>query len=136
MTEQNNDIEALVPTPKTVKLGEREVTIGPMNMGQILKVGKVFEGGKLAAIPANADLLTLIDAFPEEMIQVAMIVCDAKREEIDGLEVIDFVNLCADIIEGNRDFFARRIGPAMQRLLGELIRVATMVGAGSTPSSR
>jgi hypothetical protein len=126
----------IVPTPKVVRLGDREVAVGPLQVRQLLQMVKVFEGGKLASLNPKADLLDLIHDMPEEMIQVCMVACDARREEIDRLDVADFVTLCADIIEANRDFFARRIGPALQRLAGELIRVAQMAPpAGSMRSS-
>lgn len=136
MSEQNNDIDALVPTPKRVKIGDREITVGPLNMGQLLAVRKVFSGGKLEKLASNADMLDLIDTLMDEMIEVVRIACDLDEASLHKLTGEEFIELCTAIIEGNRDFFVRWIGPALHRLMGELIRVAAMVqpATGSTGS--
>ena len=130
----SNDIDILSPEPVTMTIAGREVTVAELTMDQVIKVVQVFKGGKLESLPADGDLLALIEAFPEEMMRVCMIATGITRDEIGKAKVDDFVNLCAAIIERNTDFFARRLGPSLKRLLGVLVKVAAMAAAGSTPS--
>lgn len=131
-----NDDKLLAPLPDKVQILGREIEIHALKMGQLLQVVKVFEGGKLQNVQAGADLLDIIEALPEEMIQVAMIATNITREEIATAEVDEFVMLVATILEKNRDFFARRLGPSLKVLAAQLMKITAMaVAAGSTHST-
>lgn len=121
--------------PSVVRVSGRDVSVGVLTMGQLLKVRKIFEGGKLESLAANVDLLGVIEAFPEEMMQVAMVATDLTQQELDDAGVDEFVFLCAEILEKNADFFARRLGPSLQKLLGQLVKVAALAGGFKRSSS-
>lgn len=128
--------EKIVPPneTRTVKIAGREVAVGIMTMGELLRVKGIFAGGKLERMAADSDLGGIIDAFPDEMMDVARVVTDLTRDELYGAQVDEFLNLCAAIIEINSDFFSRRLGPSLRNLLGQLVRMAAM-SAGSQRSS-
>lgn len=126
----NDELDALLPETQKVAICGREIEVGPMTVDQILRVLKVFNGGKLDKMTADTSLVDLIEAFPDEMIAVAMIVTGLAREEIGQARTDEFVELLAAIIERNRDFFVRRLGPSLRHLLGELVSVAAMGEAG------
>lgn len=130
----SNDLDILAPDTETLTVAGREVVVGELTVDQVIKITKAFKGGKLENLPAGADLLDLIEAFPEEMIQICMIATGATREEMGRAKTDEFLNLCAAIIGRNTDFFVRRLGPSLKRLVGELIKVAAMASAGSTAS--
>ncbi len=97
-------------------------------MGQLLRAKSVFSGGKLDRLASNTDLLGAIDVLPDEFIELCLIATDLTRDEINSAQVDEFVFLCAEIVEKNHDFFVRRVGPSLQKLVGLLLKVATETG--------
>lgn len=133
MTVSDNDI--IPPTPDIVHFLGRDVEIHALKIGQLLSIKKIFAGGKLEQVTANADLIDLIDVLPEEMIRVVEIALGIPRAEIDGAEVDEFVNICSAIFQKNSDFFVKRLGPSLQKMTAQLAALACLAG-GLTHSKR
>lgn len=137
----------LPPLPDKFQLGDRSIEVKALNMGQLLRVLDLFKGGKLEQLNASGDVLDWLEKLPEEMIALVMIATGLTREEMNELETDQFVLLLSAILEKNRDFFFRKLGPALRALLGRVALVAGILdgsmlssfssatGTRSTPSS-
>lgn len=126
--------ELLPPLPSEFKLGDRVIEVKALNMGQLLRVLELFKGGKLETLDASGDLFEWIEKLPDEMIGLVMIATGLTRDQMDELETDQFVNLLSAILEKNRDFFFRKLGPALRALLARVALVSGILG-GSMPSS-
>lgn len=128
--------DIIEPLPSKVRILDREVEVRALKLGQLLAITQLFQGGKLANVKADSDLLDIIEALPEEMIQLASIATGLTREELGQAELDEFVMLCATILEKNRDFFARRLGPSLKALAAQLMKITAVavVATGSTAS--
>lgn len=126
--------DALIPPePRTVPFAGSEVTVRVLTMGQVLRLVELFKGGKLEKLKADADLFDWIETFPEEMIGITMIAMEMKRDQVNAGSVEEFVHLLGEILDLNRDFFFRKIGPALRILIGKLALVAGLLD-GPMPS--
>ena len=121
------------PLPDKFTVAGREVEIRALTMGSLMKIVKVLDAGKLQGMPIDADLVTFLEVMPEECIQIVCLATDITREEIDKVEVSDFVILLSAVLEKNKDFFVKRLGRSLQILLVRITEIAVL--AGSMPSN-
>lgn len=126
--------QLLPPLPDPLRVGTTDVQVGALNVGQLMRVVQLFKGGKLDQLPADGDLLVWIEKLPDEMIELALIATGMRREDLEAASVEEFVTLLAAILEKNRDFFFRTLGPALRVLLSRVALVAGMLD-GLIPSS-
>jgi hypothetical protein len=130
-----HDNDIVPPSPDVVRFLGRDIEIHALKVGQLLSIKKLFAGGKLEQVAADADLIDMIDILPEEMIRVVEIALGVPRKDIDGAEVDEFLNVCAAIFNKNSDFFVQRLGPSLLKMTAQLAALASLAG-GLTQSRR
>lgn len=127
---------SIIPAPPSkIRIAGRDVSVGVLTMGQLLQTKNIFSGGKLERLSANTDLLGAIEVLPDEFIDLCLVATDLTRDEINAVQIDEFVLLCAEIVEKNHDFFVRRLGPSLKKLLGQLVKVAALAGGFKHSSS-
>lgn len=135
-------MEAIAPTTSNVTFRGERLEIQPLTVGAVPKIVRLAR----PVIDAVLDLEALPDEHSGEMVNLALDMIDKHgdalfqavalaigrdREFVEGGDIGDFVDLCKTLVEVNRDFFVRRLGP----LLAERARARSGSGDGKTPSS-
>lgn len=113
--------------PRVVRIGpdgQHEVTVRVLNIRQIAHLVELFKDGKLDKLSAGADVFELLEVLPGEMIGMVMISTALSREQLDEATADQFLELLSTILELNRDFFFRKIGPALRVLLAQVALVS------------
>ncbi len=116
----------------TVKIGVEELTIRPLRVGQLpaflRAVGPVFEAF------ATLDIEALMVQHSDRLIECCAIATDRPRAWVEDLEIDTFLELVTALIEVNRDFFVRRVAPAIEALIEKYAPALSSSPAGPTDS--
>lgn len=136
----NDELGILAPAEHTLTLGGQAVTIRPFRIGQVPRLVQALRhlapaihqaieliGQAESAVAeedaetrAAADMLfmervaDLIVEHGDSLIRAVAIAVDFSENAIRELDLAEFVGLISTVIRLNRDFFAQRLGPALQ----------------------
>jgi hypothetical protein len=143
-----DELDVLAPSGASVTVGGKPVDIRPLTIGQLPKlvrearpvIDAVLE---LEDLPEedSADMvalvLDLIENHAERVFAAASICSGLPVQEVEAADLDEFVLLASKVVEVNRDFFVRKLGPllagrAKANGAGE---GSEANGAGPTPSS-
>ena len=139
-----DNLDVIAPPVRTVRIGEAEFELRPLTIGQIpplmralKQIGGGVEGGSLPADLGSLDAAQTIALFAdhgEAMIDIVTIASGQPLEVIAAGTIDEFVDLFAQVLEVNHDFFVQRVLP---QFLATLQRVrataATPARAGRGP---
>ncbi len=136
MTEANpiEELAQLAGSPAEGKTyGGRPVAVSPLKVREFGPMLKAVEPlfGDLAALGDATEADALMGLFARHTDAVLTAICIAARVDRDWLDDQDLdvpLDLFADVLAVNRDFFAARLQPLVTRL-------QTSLQAGSTSSS-
>jgi len=118
-----NDFAAIERVEKPISVGGRELTLRPLTIGQLpgfaraLKVAlpslsALMEGDRNVDAEAIAEL---IGEHGESVLEALAIASRLPRAEIDALDPVAALELVAEVLAINRDFFVRRLAPALTK---------------------
>lgn len=143
MTKSEEELDQLLPATHTLQLAGRMVALAPVQLGQlpaILRLARPLiehyrEQGKTAAQPdvgapvapvVEIKLLDLMEQHGETLLNLCSLLSRTERAWLDTLTLDDALLLLSKLIEINRDFFVRRMGPAL---------ITMMLASGTVPVS-
>lgn len=123
-----DDLAAVVPPTRTVRLGGVEHTLGPVTLGQLPGVIAALApiGAALTATKklteGNAEqigmvLLGVLLDNPQVLINALEAVSGAARADVERADMAEAVELLTALIELNADFFAKAVAPKLEGLL-------------------
>lgn len=132
-------LEVLEPPTATIRLAGREATIRPLGLYQIPAFARAIQPllpGLVAAIGESGDVNPLIVAdllaeHGEELIEAMRLALGRTKAEMQEVGADEFLEAIPAVLAINRDFFTRRLIPAMQRAAAA---AAAGRGTGPTPS--
>lgn len=139
-----DDLDILDPAPAAVTYRGERLEIRPLQVGQlpalvrsarpvldaITAADTLPEAGDPALVPL---LLDLVENHGERVFEAAALCIDRPVDWVAKGQLDEFVTLASTVIEVNRDFFVRRLGPLLAgRAAGASAPVS---GAGPTASS-
>lgn len=132
-----NDLEKMTPAGVQVKVGGENVTVSPIRvkeLPQLMRVAKPFEADLNRKIEGKADIIRMLAAHPDSLIEAVAICCRKPIEWVDALELDEFVQVALAVIEVNFDFFIQKVLPAveagMQNLGGKLDGLNSISSSG------
>lgn len=116
----------LFPEPRRLAIAGEALEIRPLTIGQLGAFARALE----PVLPALAaldgpDLVGLMRDHSEALIDAAAIAVQRDRTWVEELDLAQFVELAAVVLEINADFFARRAMPA---LTAAMERIAAAAG--------
>lgn len=128
----NYTLNELVPGSISVRTGDETIDIRPFTFGQLPRVLRHI-GDVLGCLTGDTlDLSTLSEPAAESIIALAMIAANKPRDWFDQLPPDEGIALLRAVIEVNRDFFARRVGPEVERLRLTLSSITSTSSTGSS----
>lgn len=122
MTEPNEFAAVDVPE-RVVVMGAREITLRPLTIGQL----PAFSRALKAAVPAleamlsgdgdigASDVVGLLADHGDAVLEALAVATKLDRSEIDNLDPATAMSLVGEVMAINRDFFARRLAPALTK---------------------
>lgn len=137
------EFDAIEKPEQQVEVGGRTYMVRPLTIGQLPAFTRhirpmagaiaplLLDGHQSEQSDLMATLLDLITEHGDGLIDAAAIALRVKREEIEGLDPMEFLQLLLPVVKVNADFFARRLQPALRQAMGE---AAASRGGGQTPS--
>jgi hypothetical protein len=124
----SEDLKALFPGQEVVAGGET-IVVSPFAFGQLPQVAKCF--ASIKGVIEGGDLVEIASAGGEDLLKLLCLAAKKPRVWFDTLPSDEGLNLMAAVIQENRDFFVRRMSPALQRLT----QAVNGTGAPSSPDS-
>lgn len=140
-----DDLAELVPASREVVLGpELKVAIAPITIGRLPGVlaCTVALGALLEMLDeqrgASIDWQELLARSGSELIQLCAAVGPLEKEQVQGLNLAQFLALVQAQLEVNRDFFVERIVPQISGLAGAVraLRGRTHSSVSSQPATQ
>jgi hypothetical protein len=133
-----SDLESLIPQAVELVIDGEPLAIKPLKVGQMpaflraitpvmQQIGRADDRG--------IDWLTLFGERGDDLLTAVSIAIGKPRAWVDELAADEAILLAAKVIEVNADFFTRTVMPRLNGEMGGLMAQASMVAAGSTPSS-
>ena len=117
------DLNTLLPITKTVTVfadtdKAEAIKIAPFLFGDFKEVVKhiVVIRAKVLGGPGDLDMLQLVADFGHEIGELIRIAAGKDAVWINSLVLTDVVKLAAAVLEVNRDFFTRNLGPVLKEL--------------------
>jgi len=134
------DLRAIEDPGETVTVGGVALAVRPIVVGQIPALMRALGPGLRAALSDEdgalaIDWLVLLERYSDNALDALAVAVGRERAWIDGLALDDVLRLTERVIAVNRDFFARRVRPALEELLGEVGRAGTGGPTSSADSS-
>jgi DNA replicative helicase MCM subunit Mcm2 (Cdc46/Mcm family) len=116
---------------KTLTIDGRSITIAPIKIRQLPAFVRAVE--PVAKALAHGDVLAAMAQHAEALIEAVCIGAGVERAWLEEREVDVLVELAAEVIEVNADFFVQRILPKIETASGAISSLS--LPAASTPSS-
>lgn len=110
----------------------KKVEVKPFKTGQLLKVIKPVS--ELATIFKNSDgnVLDLVTYGGDKVVDLVCMVTNLKRSEFEDLELDQAIELIAAIISENKDFFEKKVTPAIEKFTKSITTNKQNSGEAST----
>jgi hypothetical protein len=137
-----DNLDVIAPPVRTVRIGRGEFELRPLTIGQIPPLMRTLKqiSGSLdgTAIDfANLDaaqLITLAADHGDTLIDAVVVATGQPLEVIAAGTVDEFVDLFAQVVEVNSDFFVQRVLPQFQATLQRVrAKAVTQAPAGRGP---
>lgn len=103
------DLTALFPAAATVRVGDEEVQIRPVTLGQLPELISAMRGMELSA---DLDPISLLLEEPEAASVLLAICIGRPASWIESLPVSAAARVMTAVLEANRDFFTQA-GPEL-----------------------
>lgn len=116
---------------KTVTIDGRAITVAPIKIRQLPAFVRAVE--PIAKALAQGDVLAALAQHAEALIEAVCIGAGIERAWLEEREADVLVELAAEVIEVNADFFVQRILPKIEAAGGAMSNWSLPVA--STPSS-
>lgn len=135
------ELAQLAGSPAEVKTyGGRAVAVTPLKVREFGPMLKAVEPlfGELAALGDGSEADVLMGLFARHTDAVLTAICIAARVDRDWLDDQELdvpLDLFADVLTVNRDFFAARLQPLVSRLQTSLSAGSTWSSASSAPAT-
>ncbi len=138
----SDPLDVLEPSGSSVKYRSEIIEVTPITIGQLPKLVRTARPVinavlALQSLPEDTEadgfvdlVVDLLADHGEALYQAAAICIGKPAEWVAGGGLDEFVVLAKAVIEVNRDFFLRRLGPLLGSRVGALSS-----GVGQTPSS-
>lgn len=139
---QPDDLDVIAPQGREVRIGQQTFTLRPLTIGQIPPLmralkqvtetldGSPIDVGNLGA----AQLITLAADHGDTLIDAVVVATGQPLEVIASGTLDEFVDLFAQVVELNSDFFVQRVLPHFQATLRRArAKAATQAPAGRGP---
>lgn len=131
-------LETLFPEPRFATLNGREIEVMPLRVKQLAAFSKAIRPA-LSLLISGQFALAAEEHF-DGLAQAVSIGTGVSVEELESAWGDEFVSLLRVVVEGNLDFFVRRLAPALQSLVPVLVAIrppsaGAMPGSASPPSS-
>lgn len=139
-----DDLEALIPQPRTVTTAAGDIVVAPLVTAQIppfLRHARplfdAIEQGLNGDFDTLApDWMSLLETHGEAIIQAVAVATGQTPAAIGRLPPDQTIALVQAILEENLDFFVRRLLPAVSQLMtGIMERLRGMAGPTSSSDS-
>lgn len=127
----DNELDALVPQPVTVRAGGVDYAITPITTRELPAMLKACQ--PVLAELATGDMMAAFMNQAESVIAATAIGARVSRASLDELALDELLTLAAAVVEVNADFFARRIAPAITAAAERVAKA--LAGSSSTPDS-
>lgn len=133
------ELAQLAGSPAEVKTyGGRQVAVTPLKVREFGPMLRTVEPlfGDLVAVAEEAEADALMALFARHTDAVLSAICIAARVErawLDDQELDVPLELFAEVLAVNRDFFATRLQPLVSRLQTSLLAGSTSPSASSAP---
>lgn len=116
-------------------IAEREINIQPVKVRDLPAFLAAVE--PVARELAAGDVLAALARHTDRVITAAAIGAGVERAWLEEQDADALVEIVAAVIEVNADFFARRVGPAIEQAASRIGRVMSNPSstAGSSPSA-
>jgi len=133
-----SDFAAIERVEKAITVGGRDLTLRPLTIGQLPGFARALK----AALPAIAALMEdgrkvdaeaiadLIAEHGENVLEALAIASRLPRADVDALDPVAALELVAEVLAINRDFFVRRLAPALTKAR----EAVTTAGGGAGPT--
>ncbi len=116
-----SELEQLIPTPRTIHVGGKEIPIRNLKVKHLTAVLKavqpilgLFTKGKSVDIPS-----LLID-HSDSAISLICVLTEETPEWLGELDVDELVMLFTAIVEVNLSFFTQRVFPSLSQAMAQL----------------
>ncbi|MEW5972340.1 MAG: hypothetical protein AB1713_01115 [Pseudomonadota bacterium] len=116
---------------KTLTIDGREITIAPIRIKHLAAFMRAVE--PIAKALAEGDILTALSHHTDALIEAVCIGAGIERAWLEEREADVLVELAAEVMEVNADFFIQRILPKIEAASGAISSLSLPVA--STPSS-
>lgn len=121
----SDDLKVLQPGREVVlniNGTEKVIEVKPFKTGQLLKVIKPIS--ELAKIfnQSEGNILDLIVEGGDKVVNLVCMVTNLKKEEFEELELDETVNLVGAIIGENKDFFEKKLVPAIEQMTNQVMK--------------
>lgn len=116
---------------RTLNLDGREITVAPIKIKHLAAFVRAVE--PIAQAVAEGDILSALGRNADALIEAVCIGAGVERAWLEEREADVLVELAAEVIEVNADFFVQRILPKIEAAGGAMSNWSLPVA--STPSS-
>lgn len=116
---------------KTLTIDGREITVAPIKIKHLSAFVRTIE--PIVQAVAEGDILAALGRNADALIEAVCIGAGVERAWLEEREVDVLVELAAEVIEVNADFFVQRILPKIETAGGVISSWSSL--AASTPSS-
>jgi hypothetical protein len=115
-----SELAQLLDEPTAVEIAGQKLALRPMRFGQLARA--LALAGPIAQHLASgrADLFALLSSDGERLIELAALLSGQSRAWIESLPPDEAVRLIGALYEVNRDFFSRRLAPALTQTLAKI----------------
>ena len=119
MTNELQELDALIPEERKVRIKGEEFTIQPFKFLNVLKVLKIVFNVISETSLSDADEFTLIKVLsdnPDQMLQVFNLATNKPAKWFEDIDMDEGVDLITTIYKVNEDFFIQKLKPKLQSL--------------------
>jgi len=119
-----DDLKAMFPLKSIVTVsgmeGSEEVHVRPFRFGQIPRVTELMESLYDDFKSEDVELMELLKKGVDDVMELMALSAGKDSNWVRELAADEGMTLLSAVIEVNSDFFAHRLGPALQALKGAL----------------
>mgnify|MGYP001167517465 CR=1 FL=1 len=124
-----NELETLLPVPKTITIKGEEIPVGLIKVGRVAAVVKALQPfahllPKAGDKPGrkNIDFFTIVLNHTDDAINLCVELTSRDKAWVEDLDIAELVELLSAIVERNLDFFIQRVLPSVSEATAKLIR--------------
>lgn len=135
MSTKDNDINTVIPTLKTKKVQGVSVEITQIKVGRVPALLEVVlpiyamltQGGKPGSPAIN--LQAMFMEYSSDCLRVLAVLANQEKVWVDNLEIDEAIELFAELVEVNLDFFVQKVLPLLS---GAMVKLSQKVKQSPT----